>query len=419
MGAILYALVTGRPPFQSDNPLDTLLQVLEREPVAPRELNPKVPQDLETICLKCLEKDSRRRYRSAGELADELQRFLNGEPVLARPVGRTERLWRWCRRNPVIAGLEVGLFLVFLLGFCGVAWQWHRAEVRGREALGLLAEQYLNNGLSQCNQGEVARGMVWLARGLEIAPTDRSGHHRFRANLGYWSQKINQLRGMLDYPGPVGSVAFSPDGRTIATVCQVKSWNEKIIAGQTFQTVEETAGEVRLCDADTLRPIGQPLIHEGPVTAVAFSPDGKTLFTANGWGTDPQSPDPTVARLWDLETGKVLWRIPGRTHHTISAASFSPDGKSVVTGGRGGTPQIWDAATGKLLVGSGNHQGGITALAFSPDWPLAPTAERSSPGAMTELRDSWIRLRESSSPNPPGSKDKCRPRFSLRMARSL
>ncbi len=103
LGATLYALVTGRPPFQADNAIDTLRQVLEREPVAPRLLNPKIPKDLETICLRALEKERSRRYSSARELADELQRFLNGEPIHACPISVPARLWRWCRRNPRVA----------------------------------------------------------------------------------------------------------------------------------------------------------------------------------------------------------------------------------------------------------------------------------------------------------------------------
>src|SRR5439155_13332191 len=128
LGAILYELLTGRPPFKGATPLETLDQVKNAEPVAPRALQPAVARDLETACLKCLQKDPERRYATALELAEDLRRFQAGEAIRARPVGRTELLARWCRRNPAVAGLLALLAAVLTGGVVTVVGLWLRAE---------------------------------------------------------------------------------------------------------------------------------------------------------------------------------------------------------------------------------------------------------------------------------------------------
>ena len=136
LGATLYALITGRPPFQAATAMDTVIQVLSDEPVPPRRLNPSIPRDLETICLKCLEKEPRRRYPSAAALAADLRRFLAGEPIAARPVTRLERAAKWARRKPTLAAAyTLGLLAVLLGGLGGTAvWQWRAPNARMRRS---------------------------------------------------------------------------------------------------------------------------------------------------------------------------------------------------------------------------------------------------------------------------------------------
>src|SRR5262249_52023172 len=135
LGVILYELLTGRVPHKGEDSMSTALLVLEQEPVPPSRLQPGLPADLETICLKCLSKNPTRRYATAAELADDLQRWRKHEPIRARPVGWPEHLVRWCQRRPALAAMSAALLGVALLGFAGVTWQWLRADAAREAAL--------------------------------------------------------------------------------------------------------------------------------------------------------------------------------------------------------------------------------------------------------------------------------------------
>jgi WD40 repeat protein len=128
LGAILYETLTGRPPFEADTPMETVLQVLDREPVRPRQLRPRLSRDLETICLRCLQKDQESRYPSAEALADDLEAFLDGRPIRSRPVTAAERFWRWCRRNPVLSGLSGAAAVLVLFAAVMSATSYFRGK---------------------------------------------------------------------------------------------------------------------------------------------------------------------------------------------------------------------------------------------------------------------------------------------------
>jgi WD40 repeat protein len=341
LGAVLYALLTGRPPFVADTILETIEQVRARPPVPPSRINPRVGRDLETICLRCLEKDPWRRYASADALADDLGRWLTGAPIAARPVGAAARAWMWSRRNPIVTGLLAALILLAI----GTTWQWWRAEDLLRQARRDASSEAIDHALAICAQGDVGRGMLRLAEALETAPADAPDLKRaIRANLVAWSRHQAQLTNVLRHSDRVHFVAFSPDGRTAVTA--------------------SPDGTARLWDALTGAPRGAPLRHEGGVMQAAFSPDSRHVITA--------SLDRT-ARIWEVEGGRPVG-APLRHRGPVRSVAFSPDGRTVLTGSNDGAAQVWEVASQKPLGEPLRHEGWVQQVAFRPDGDVAITA---------------------------------------------
>jgi eukaryotic-like serine/threonine-protein kinase len=186
LGAILYELLTGRPPFQSATVLETLEKLRSEDPVSPSRLQPKLPRDLVTICLKCLEKNPAGRYASSIELADDLRRFEMGETIRARPVGGHERLWRWCRREPLVASMAIALFA----GLFGVATQWWRAEF------------HLQDAIEQRHEAEAsARSQGIANRSLELAnDSEKTARRRAQERFDAATKALRNFESITNDP---------------------------------------------------------------------------------------------------------------------------------------------------------------------------------------------------------------------------
>jgi WD40 repeat protein len=360
LGALFYALLTGRPPFDAGTVLETIDRVRGQQPEPPSRVNPRVGRDLETICLRCLEKEPRRRYASAEAVADDLRRWLDREPITARPVGAMARAWMWSRRNAIVAGLLATL-IVFAVG---ITWQWWRAEGLLLQARRDASSAAIDHALSICAQGDVGRGMLRLAEALESAPSGAADlKQAVRANLLAWSERGTQLTNLLQHSEQVHFVAFSPDGGTAVTA--------------------STDGTARLSDAATGEPRCEPLRHDGGVMQADFSPDGRLVITAS---LDRR------ARIWEVNSGQ-LRGAPMLHGGPVRSVAFSPDGKTVMTGSNDGAARIWEVATQQPLGGPLQHAGWLQQVGFRPDGKAAITASQA---------DNMLRLWELPAGTPIG-----------------
>ena len=406
LGGTLYALVTGRPPFQAATAMDTVIQVISDEPVPPRRLNASIPRDLETICLKCLEKEPGKRYASAAALGEDLGRYLAGEPIVARPVTRSERAVKWARRKPAIAALMGLVALVAAFGLGGVLWQWRAAvkarnvaQAREQDARDAQAKERVQTELAK-QQTELAEQRLYDVRMNfvqrywedyngnlfrqaldEQLPANQGGIDRRGFEWFYWQRKISSghitLKG---HTGWVKSVAFSPDGQRLAcasTNGTVTLWDTG--TGQETLTLKgrtigvfavafspdgkrlatgSMTGSVKLWDTGNGRETPMPLKgHTVLVHSVAFSPDGRHLASAGGDGT---------VMVWDAGTGQETLTLKGHNGGVLSVA-FSPDGKRLASGGGNGTVKVWDAGTAREVLAFKGHSAPVSGVAFSPD----------------------------------------------------
>jgi WD40 repeat protein len=397
LGAILYCLVTGRAPFQGDSVPEVLQAVREHDPEPPSRLNPRVPRDLEVICQKCLMKDPRRRYGSALELTEDLELWLAGKPIGARPVGVLERSLLFVRRRPTLAaayGLAAAVLVLAV--FAGtVAWLWKTAERDRAEAI------VARNGAAQARaiaeksrdgerqaRAEVERQREKFERSdysrtIQVAQQELRDNNvgatvallqGTRADFRGWEwHYVDRLchTDLLTFDGHAGlvlSASFSPDGSRVVTA-----------------SADKTA---KVWDAKTGAEVLSLKGHGNGLSSASFSPDGSRVVTASDDGT---------LKLWDATRGSVIRDFEGHNNDRprvveIWSASFSPDGSRVVTGFGNGTATVWDAKTGAAALSLKGHTDRVTSTVFSPDGSRVATSSEDGTAKVFDAKTASVVL---------------------------
>jgi WD40 repeat protein/tRNA A-37 threonylcarbamoyl transferase component Bud32 len=400
LGVILYELLTGRVPLQGATFGDTMMMALREEPVPPRRLQPGIPRDLETICLKCLEKSSAKRYESAEALADDLARFVEGRTIQARAVGATERTLRWAKRNPAVAMLSAAVLFVALTGLAGIVWQWNDARRNAADAQwnAMKAEDERNNAreAAKNERWERYRASV-LAASSALRLHDINSARRSLADAPeeyrdwVWNLQHAQLdRSQYVLQGrgtQIDAAYFTPDGRWALLHGPDRSIRVWDLVEQKEFLIDDGSGNPRygtLSDDGTLFAhatqehtiiVGEVATgrrravlrgHTDEIDTLDFTPDGTRLITSAADRT---------ARTWDIATGKQvnLFQAPLEVNRPLV---ISPDGRFAMARWNAWLmPCIWDMQTGREVVRLNGHDGPVMSLLFSPKGDRVVTVE--------------------------------------------
>ena len=328
LGAILYELLTGQPPFAGGTTLETVRQVLEKEPRRPSLFNANADRDLEVICLKCLDKEPSQRFGSAEALAEDLERWLRREPILSRPIGPLERTGKWMRRYPRRAGV-LAAGVVALIGFISLQSVMNvrlrtaneQAAIRAEENRRQLVRHNVDRGIGFMNQGDLAGSLPWFVRALELdsGHPDRELVHRVR--IAATLRQFPRLLHILDAGTNLHSASFSPDGSRILIV-------------------SEESAVAQVWDVQTGRPAAPPIQFKAFLSSAQFDPTGEFIVTACYDGT---------AQIWHTRNSQPA--IPPLRHERgVISAEFLPDGRGVVTCAYEKGIHLWDSATGELRL---------------------------------------------------------------------
>jgi len=338
LGAILYELLTGRPPFRAPSALDTLLQVVADDPVPPRQLQSKTPKDLETICLKCLQKEPPKRYVSAQDLAEDLRRYQAGESVLARPVSLGERALKWVKRRPVVASLAAAVFLVTLAGIAAFAWAFAETIVARDDAEKALKQADEARKQADAEKAQKEKQLARAERLLLISQIAEADNHLKNQDLVRCRLTLDECR--WDMRGPEYGYLInelSKKNRTFrcgkGVSCLAVSRNGKRL----FTGSEDST--IKIWDAETGKEIQVLRGHVMGVTGLVASADDTRLFSASFDGT---------VKTWNLETGKLSNTLGGK-EQPINRLVLSPDGKRLYAWTVWGGQRVWDSATGKEI----------------------------------------------------------------------